>query len=142
VADQRYDVVVVDDNPLLVSVLSEIFKEYGCTVRTASDGFEALAIIRDRVPNILISDLNIPRMTGFELLSIIRRRFPMIAVIAMSGYGLSTSQANGDQSIDPYHGAIDSARFSWPNRSCLVQAALSVQSWAASARMRGMTWLV
>jgi len=70
------DVVVADDNPILVSVLSEIFRECGYTVRTASDGFAALATIRDRVPDILISDLYMPRMTGFELLSIVRRRFP------------------------------------------------------------------
>jgi CheY-like chemotaxis protein len=79
------DLVVVDDNPVLVSVLSEIFKGCGYIVRTASDGFAALATIRDRVPDILISDLNMPRMSGFELLSIVRRRFPSIAVIAMSG---------------------------------------------------------
>ena len=79
------DILVVDDNLLLVNVISEIFKECGCIVRTASDGFAALATIRDRVPDILISDLNMPRMSGFELLSIVRRRFPAIAVIAMSG---------------------------------------------------------
>lgn len=79
------DIVVVDDNQVLVSVLSQIFKELGYTVRTASDGFEALATIRERVPGILISDLNMPRMTGYELLSIVRRRFPTVAVIAMSG---------------------------------------------------------
>jgi CheY-like chemotaxis protein len=79
------DILVADDNPLLVNVLSEIFKEYGCIVRTASDGFAALATIRNRVPDILISDLDMPRMSGFELLSIVRRRFPSIAVIAMSG---------------------------------------------------------
>jgi CheY-like chemotaxis protein len=51
----------------------------------ASDGFAALATIRNRVPDILVSDLNMPVMSGFELLSIVRRRFPAIAVIAMSG---------------------------------------------------------
>jgi CheY-like chemotaxis protein len=85
VADEMNDMLVTDDNPLLVSVLSEIFKECGYAVRTASDGFEALAMIRDRVPDILVSDLNMPRMSGFELLSIVRRRFPVVAVIAMSG---------------------------------------------------------
>jgi CheY-like chemotaxis protein len=85
VTNEMNDVVVVDDNTLLVSVISEIFKERGYTVRTASDGFEALAIVRDRVPDILISDLDMPRMSGFELLSIVRRRFPSIAVIAMTG---------------------------------------------------------
>jgi CheY-like chemotaxis protein len=85
VANEMRDLVIVDDNPILVSVLSEIFREFGATVRTASDGFQALATIRDCIPDVLISDLNMPRMTGFELLSIVRRRFPMIAVIAMSG---------------------------------------------------------
>ena len=84
-ANEMNDVIVADDDPLLVSVLSEIFKGSGYTIRTASDGFAALTSIRERVPDILISDLNMPRMSGFELLSIVRRRFPSIAVIAMSG---------------------------------------------------------
>jgi len=79
------DVLVADDNPMLISVLSEILKESGYTVRTALDGFEALASLRQHVPDVLISDLNMPRMSGFELLSIVRRRFPSVAVIAMSG---------------------------------------------------------
>jgi len=83
--NEMKDVVVVDDNPALLCVLSEILKEHGYSVRIASDGFEALAVIRDRAPDILISDLNMPGMSGFELLSVVRRRFPTIAVIAMSG---------------------------------------------------------
>jgi CheY-like chemotaxis protein len=79
------DIVVVDDDSVLLSVLSELLKEHGYAVRTASHGFEALAAMRERVPDVLLSDLNMPRMTGFELLSIVRRRFPAIAVIAMSG---------------------------------------------------------
>lgn len=82
--EHRY-IVVVDDDPVLLSVLSELFREHCYTVRTASDGFAALAVIRDRVPDILLSDLNMPRMSGFELLSVVRRRFPEIAVVAMSG---------------------------------------------------------
>jgi CheY-like chemotaxis protein len=85
VRNEVTDILVADDEPLLVNVISEIFKECGCIVRTASDGFAALAAIRDRAPDFLISDLNMPRMSGFELLSIVRRRFPGIAVIAMSG---------------------------------------------------------
>jgi CheY-like chemotaxis protein len=85
VTNELRDIVVVDDDPVLLSVLSEVLKEHDYAVRTASDGFAALAAIRYRVPDILLSDLNMPRMTGFELLSLVRRRFPTIAVIAMSG---------------------------------------------------------
>jgi CheY-like chemotaxis protein len=85
VAKEMNDVLVADDNQVLTSVLAEIFRESGYAVRTASDGFAALTSIRERVPEVLISDLNMPRMSEFELLSIVRRRFPSIAVIAMSG---------------------------------------------------------
>jgi CheY-like chemotaxis protein len=83
--NEMNDVLVADDNPVLTSVLSEIFRESGYTVRTALNGFAALTSLRERVPDVLISDLDMPHMSGFELLSIVRRRFPSIAVIAMSG---------------------------------------------------------
>ena len=54
-------------------------------MRSAEDGFSALAEIRREVPGVLLSDLNMPGMSGFELLSVVRRRFPSIQVIAMSG---------------------------------------------------------
>lgn len=84
-SNEMNDVVVADDNTPFVSELVRIFKERGSMVRTASDGFAALRMIRARVPDILISDLDMPHMSGFELLSIVRQRFPSIAVIAMSG---------------------------------------------------------
>ena len=84
-SNEMTDIVVVDDNPVLLSVIAEIFKERGYAVRTATDGFAALAELRRRTPNLLLSDLNMPGMSGFELLSVVRRRFPEIAVIAMSG---------------------------------------------------------
>lgn len=83
--NEKLDIVVADDNPVLIGVLSEIFLEYGHVVRPASGGFLALAEIRKRVPDILLSDLCMPGMSGYELLSVVRRRFPSIRVIAMSG---------------------------------------------------------
>jgi len=79
------NIVIADDNQDLLRVLAAIFDQYGYAVRTACEGFTALALIRDYAPDILLSDLNMPGMSGFELLSIVRRRFPEIAVIAMSG---------------------------------------------------------
>ena len=79
------DIVIVDDNPVLLSVLSQIFTECGWGVRIASDGFTALSQVSTRAPEIILSDLNMAGMSGFELLSIVRRRFPRIAVVAMSG---------------------------------------------------------
>jgi CheY-like chemotaxis protein len=58
-------------------------------VATAKNGFDALLKLKEVViPDVIISDLNMPEMSGFEFLSVVRRRFPKISVIASSGaYG-------------------------------------------------------
>jgi transposase/CheY-like chemotaxis protein len=54
-------------------------------VVTAQDGFAALRSLRGAPPDLLITELDLPRMSGFESLSVVRTRFPLIAVIALSG---------------------------------------------------------
>ncbi len=80
-----YRMLIVDDDAVFCEIADELFSSLGYTVRCADDGFEALAMMKDALPDIIICDLNLPKMSGFELLSIIRRRFPQIPVIAMSG---------------------------------------------------------
>lgn len=77
--------LIVDDESPIRMALSTILNEFGYSVRVAADGFSALAEMRREIPDVLVSDLNMPRMSGFELLSVVRRRFPMIQVVAMSG---------------------------------------------------------
>jgi len=77
--------LIVDDEPSTRILLGQIFRELGHPVKTAEDGFDALEQIREEMPEILLSDLNMPRMSGFELLSVVRRRIPKIYVIASSG---------------------------------------------------------
>jgi len=52
-------------------------------------------MMKEALPDVIICDLNMPRMSGFELLSIVRRRFPHIPVVAMSGEYLGTDWPNG-----------------------------------------------
>ncbi len=77
--------LIVDDEPTTRTLMSQIFTQLGHLVRAAEDGFAALTEIRQDIPDLILSDLNMPGMSGFELLSVVRRRFPGIQVIAMSG---------------------------------------------------------
>ena len=77
--------IIVDDDVSVRESLTELFTDFGLSVRSAEDGSSALFEIRQEVPDIILSDLNMPRMSGCEFLSLVRRRFPAIRVIAMSG---------------------------------------------------------
>jgi CheY-like chemotaxis protein len=83
--DVKPTLLIVDDEESIRTSLSHVFTEFGHSVRSAADGFAALSEIQRNVPDILLSDLNMPGMSGFELLSVVRRQFPAIRLIAMSG---------------------------------------------------------
>jgi CheY-like chemotaxis protein len=81
----KASILIVEDEESVRNSLAEVFTYLGYRTRSAADGLSALIQIRQEVPDILLSDLNMPAMSGFELLSVVRRRFPAIYVIAMSG---------------------------------------------------------
>src|SRR5579864_3973905 len=84
-------VLIVEDDPLVLETSTAIVRSFGFSVRAAEDGFVALKILREVLPDIILCDLRMPGMSGFELLSIVRRRFPHIPTIAISGeYILAT----------------------------------------------------
>ena len=82
---QRPHLLIVEDEPTIRKLFATLLTAAGYSVAEAHDGFAALEEVRRQRPTLILSDLNMPRMTGFELLSVIRRRFPSIRVIAMSG---------------------------------------------------------
>jgi CheY-like chemotaxis protein len=81
----HYRILVVDNDPIVLQTSAAILHKHGYDVRTAVDGFDALAKLRHALPDLIISDLKMPNMSGFEFLSLVRRRFPQIPVIAVSG---------------------------------------------------------
>jgi CheY-like chemotaxis protein len=80
----RRNLLLVEDDVQLRLLLTTILTQSGYRVRTAEDGFTALAEMRADRPDLILSDLYMLGMSGFELLSVVRRRFPGIPVIAMS----------------------------------------------------------
>jgi len=83
--DTQPSVLIVDDDASLRLTLTHVLGSAGYQVRSVDGVFAALSQIREDVPDILLSDLNMPGLSGFELLSVVRRCFPGIVVVAMSG---------------------------------------------------------
>jgi CheY-like chemotaxis protein len=84
-------ILFVDDDPLMRKISALILTQHDYEVRTAADGLEALERMKESMPDLIISDLRMPRMSGFEFLSIVRRRFPQVPLIAISGEFLTAS---------------------------------------------------
>jgi CheY-like chemotaxis protein len=80
-----YRVLIVDDEPSICKTAGQILESEGYEVLTAKDGLEGLHALGKSLPDLIISDLNMPRMSGFEFLAVVRERFPHIPTIAMSG---------------------------------------------------------
>lgn len=80
-----FRLLVVDDEISIREVTSAMLAEQGYEVLTAEDGQQALELLPQFRPDLVITDLRMPRLSGFELLEIMRERFPGLPVIAVSG---------------------------------------------------------
>ena len=78
-------ILVVDDAQGTRQVLAALLSAKGYIVSTAQDGLDALEQLELQTPDLIISDLHMPRMSGVELLKVVRHRFPTVATIATSG---------------------------------------------------------
>lgn len=83
--------LIVDDDPLIQRISQRLLEAKGFEVLSAHDGFEGLTALKRSMPDMILSDLEMPNMSGFEFLSVVRRRFPTIPVIVISGASLDLS---------------------------------------------------
>ena len=83
-------VLVVDDNRSLAAMIQETLEDNGIEVRSAKDGVDGYSAYLLFRPDIVITDIQMPRENGLEMMGHIRTHEPMIKTIYMSG------------DIDPY----------------------------------------
>ena len=76
-------ILIVDDEPLIIEVLSEHFKE-AYDIETAMNGTDALAAVVRQRPDLMLLDINMPRMNGVEVLKDVKKIDESIAVIMVT----------------------------------------------------------
>jgi CheY-like chemotaxis protein len=79
-------ILLVDDNELVKRVYLEKLREAGYLVETAADGEEGLAKMKSFVPDLILTDLFMPKITGFEMIEKIKLDpvFQAVPIIAFS----------------------------------------------------------
>lgn len=83
-------VMVVDDSVTVRKVTSRLLERHGMNVMTAKDGVDAMALLEEHRPDVLLLDIEMPRMDGFEVATRIRRDerlkdLPIIMITSRTG---------------------------------------------------------
>src|SRR3954451_21923422 len=109
----QIEILLVDDESSVRLSNRWVLEKAGYKVVTAEHGFDALLALQTMMPDLIISDLNMPQMSGFEFLSVVRRRFPEIPVLAVSGAYDSGDQVPGGVIADDFYSKTrhDAAEF-------------------------------
>ena len=95
--DTTLCVLVVDDEDAIREFVKHALSDY--KIQEARNGEEALTIMQAAKPDLVITDIRMPRMDGFELAARIQQDFPEIPVIALSGY-ISRDEAAEHNFVD------------------------------------------
>lgn len=84
-----YKVAIIDDEPLIVEGLSKTmaWEKWNCQViGTAGDGREGMELIREKRPDIVITDICMPKMDGLRMIAGLKSEFPDMQLIILTGY--------------------------------------------------------
>ncbi|HEX21849.1 MAG TPA: hybrid sensor histidine kinase/response regulator [Chromatiales bacterium] len=90
IEEQRLTVMVVDDSITVRKVTERLLSRYDFDVITAKDGVDALTVMLEQVPDIMLLDVEMPRMDGYELATTMRnderlRQVPIIMITSRTG---------------------------------------------------------
>ena len=97
-------ILIVDDNEGVLFSIESILKDEGYEVKTAKDGGDGYAAYLLFNPDLVITDIQMPRQNGFELMKHIRAHDP----------GMKTVYMSADPY--PYQGALEEERVRYPIR--------------------------
>ena len=85
-ADRKH-LVIVDDEPVILQILTAVFEDSPWRVSTCASGREALQLMQSEGVDLLVTDKNLPDVSGLELLRTARELNDLSEVIVITGYG-------------------------------------------------------
>ena len=92
-------ILVVEDEAVVSKLIGKALTKSGFKVVIASSAKEALNLVRDLTPDLILTDVVMPDMNGPELIDLIRKTQPDVKVLFMSGYTEHASFKNGSISL-------------------------------------------
>lgn len=84
---EKFKVLLVDDEEEFVKALSERLQMREVGSDLAFNGEQALQIVKDQEPDVMVLDLKMPGIDGMEVLRRVRKAYPKVQVIILTGHG-------------------------------------------------------
>lgn len=88
-------ILIADDEPNIVISLEYLMKREGFEVSVARDGAEALQLLREHKPDLILLDAMMPKQTGFDVLQAIRAEQPKLKIVMLTAKGRDTDIEKG-----------------------------------------------
>jgi len=87
-------ILVAEDNPVNLELLREMLEGLRCEVVEATNGEQALAKVEETRPDLILLDINMPKMNGYDVLARLRQnlKFSGVPVLAVTAYAMKEDQ--------------------------------------------------
>ena len=80
------NILIVDDEQSYRQLLTLVFESDGHSIRTAANGREAVELVREEAPDVIVSDVRMPDMDGIEMLRAVRETYADLGVVFMTAH--------------------------------------------------------
>jgi len=80
-------ILIIDDDPQIRMLLKDRLEANGYQIYQAENGIIGLEIAKKKNPDLILLDLNMPKMDGFEVLARLNKEFPEITVVILTAHG-------------------------------------------------------
>jgi len=84
--DTRFNALIVDDEPAILTILTHVLEDHNFTVRTAPSGEDAVAMLREETVDVLLTDIRMHGISGFELIDRVASVDPAVKTIVMTSH--------------------------------------------------------
>jgi two-component system, cell cycle response regulator DivK len=87
-------ILVAEDNAVNLELLREMLEGLRCEVVEATNGEQALAKVEETEPDLILLDINMPKLNGYDVLTRLRqnRKFSAVPVLAVTAYAMKEDQ--------------------------------------------------
>jgi DNA-binding response OmpR family regulator len=90
---KEFKILMVDDEEDFVKTLAERMKMRDLDSDVALDGEQALQIVQEDIPDVMVLDLKMPGIDGMEVLRRVRKAYPQVQVVILTGHGSEKDEA-------------------------------------------------